>query len=323
MESPGEHLKRERELRGITLRKVFEVTRVPFKFLEAVEADDYDSLPHPTFVKGYLRAYCKFLGIDENDSILRYELFVREKSGMAYDIAPLPEVGDKGVPSLVPLDKKWIIPALVGGGIIILIILVSVIYKQRPAGKIQDKAETKVESTASGVKSPLNAVATPVPLIPDKAVLAQVKIPEKPALIKPPSAAAPRHEQTVAGKQSATAEPSQLRHSLYMKANENVWVKVRIDDAPEPLDVLLRPGEAVTWKAENAFSLIIGNAGGVEVSLDGAPLGILGKSGEVVSLKLPRSGAPPSAVEEKAGDAGIKAPPPAQEAPPVKPQTKP
>jgi len=44
-----------------------EAIRVPIKSLEALEADRYDSLPHPAFVKGYIKACCKELGLDEND----------------------------------------------------------------------------------------------------------------------------------------------------------------------------------------------------------------------------------------------------------------
>ncbi|MBI5903719.1 MAG: helix-turn-helix domain-containing protein, partial [Deltaproteobacteria bacterium] len=51
MEDPGENLKREREQRGVTLQKMHEATKVQMKHLEALEADDYSSLPHPTFVR--------------------------------------------------------------------------------------------------------------------------------------------------------------------------------------------------------------------------------------------------------------------------------
>src|SRR3972149_10588943 len=76
MESPGEHLKREREHRGVSLQKICESTRVPMKYLEAIEADRVEGLPQPAFVKGYIRNYCKVLGLDENDAVLRYEVWL-------------------------------------------------------------------------------------------------------------------------------------------------------------------------------------------------------------------------------------------------------
>lgn len=83
MESPGEHLKREREHRGVSLQKIFESTRVPMKYLEAIEADRVEGLPQPAFVKGYIRNYCKVLGLDENDAVLRYEVWLADRAAEA------------------------------------------------------------------------------------------------------------------------------------------------------------------------------------------------------------------------------------------------
>ena len=83
MESPGEHLKREREHRGVSLLKIFESTRVPMKYLEAIEADSVEGLPHPAFVKGFIRSYCKVLGLDENDAVLRYEVWLADMNAEA------------------------------------------------------------------------------------------------------------------------------------------------------------------------------------------------------------------------------------------------
>ena len=80
MESPGEHLKREREHRGVSLKTIFESTRVPMKYLEAIEADRVEGLPQPAFVKGYIRNYCKVLGLDENDAVLRYEVWLADRA---------------------------------------------------------------------------------------------------------------------------------------------------------------------------------------------------------------------------------------------------
>src|SRR3990170_8389783 len=88
MESPGEYLKREREIRRVSLQKIHEATRVSLKFLESIEADRYEGLPHATFIKGYIRSYCKVLGVDETDAVLRYEIFLRDKAGSAEGVKP-------------------------------------------------------------------------------------------------------------------------------------------------------------------------------------------------------------------------------------------
>jgi cytoskeleton protein RodZ len=72
-ESFGKYLKREREFRNISLREVAKNTRVREHFLKAIEEDQYDLLPVPTYVRGFLFSYAKYLGLDPNDVLLRYE----------------------------------------------------------------------------------------------------------------------------------------------------------------------------------------------------------------------------------------------------------
>jgi hypothetical protein len=60
----GEQLRRERQLREITLREVAEATKVNLRYLEALERNDFDHLPGGVFNKGFVRAYCEFIGLD-------------------------------------------------------------------------------------------------------------------------------------------------------------------------------------------------------------------------------------------------------------------
>jgi cytoskeletal protein RodZ len=64
MASFGESLKRERELREITLRQISEATKINLRYLEALEQNRFDALPGGLFNKGFIRAYAKYIGID-------------------------------------------------------------------------------------------------------------------------------------------------------------------------------------------------------------------------------------------------------------------
>lgn len=72
-ESLGKYLKRERENRKVSLKEVSKQIKVREPFLRAVEEDRRDLLPSVTYVKGFLSAYAKYLGLDSNEVILRYE----------------------------------------------------------------------------------------------------------------------------------------------------------------------------------------------------------------------------------------------------------
>lgn len=62
--SLGQHLRKERELRGIDLEEVSRVTRVRIAYLQYLEEDRLSELPADVYTRGYIRAYAKFLGID-------------------------------------------------------------------------------------------------------------------------------------------------------------------------------------------------------------------------------------------------------------------
>src|SRR3954451_5782752 len=70
----GELLKRERELREVTLNEVTVATRIPPRFLEAFEREDWEKLPGGVFNRGFVRAIARYLGLDEENLLAEYDL---------------------------------------------------------------------------------------------------------------------------------------------------------------------------------------------------------------------------------------------------------
>ncbi|HXX20964.1 MAG TPA: RodZ domain-containing protein [Candidatus Acidoferrum sp.] len=68
----GEHLKREREMRGVSLDEISAATRISTRFLEALESEQWDRLPGGAFNRGFIRSIARFLGIDEDALIAEY-----------------------------------------------------------------------------------------------------------------------------------------------------------------------------------------------------------------------------------------------------------
>ena len=66
MASLGQDLKRERELRGISLKEISGSTKISLRFLQALEDDRLDILPGNFFIKAILRTYAKFIGLEED-----------------------------------------------------------------------------------------------------------------------------------------------------------------------------------------------------------------------------------------------------------------
>jgi cytoskeletal protein RodZ len=72
MASFGESLKRERELREISLRQISEATKINLRYLEALEENRFDALPGGLFNKGFIRAYATYIGIDGEAMVNSY-----------------------------------------------------------------------------------------------------------------------------------------------------------------------------------------------------------------------------------------------------------
>jgi cytoskeleton protein RodZ len=65
----GERLRREREMRGITLEEIAEATKIGSRSLRALETEDFAKLPGGIFNKGFVRSYARYLGIDTEQAV--------------------------------------------------------------------------------------------------------------------------------------------------------------------------------------------------------------------------------------------------------------
>jgi cytoskeletal protein RodZ len=70
----GEHLKREREMRGVSLEEIAAATRISTRFLEAIENERWDQLPGGVFNRGFIRSIARYLGMDEDSLVAEYNL---------------------------------------------------------------------------------------------------------------------------------------------------------------------------------------------------------------------------------------------------------
>ncbi len=78
MESVGELLKHEREAQGKTIEDVARATKLSRLILEALEADHFSVLPASVYVKGHLRTYARFLGMNEDAIVDKYLRFTQQ-----------------------------------------------------------------------------------------------------------------------------------------------------------------------------------------------------------------------------------------------------
>src|SRR5437868_11087981 len=68
----GEERRRAREIRGISLKEIAEATKISKRFLEAIERNDHKTLPAPVFTRGFVREYSRYLGLNSDEIVNRY-----------------------------------------------------------------------------------------------------------------------------------------------------------------------------------------------------------------------------------------------------------
>ncbi len=68
----GDRLRREREMRGVSLEEIAAATKIGTRLLRALEDEQFERLPGGIFNKGFIRAYAKYLGIDEEGAVADY-----------------------------------------------------------------------------------------------------------------------------------------------------------------------------------------------------------------------------------------------------------
>lgn len=260
--SMGAYLRALRESKAGLLEDMSRSTRVGVRHLEALEDERLADLPSPVFVKGFIRAYCSFLGEPPDEALARY----RELSGEHPSLPP-PGASQRTVAarnnSSVVVGLSLLV--ILGSGLAILNLTV----KRAP------------QTSAAAVKAEPQAV---------KAEPQNVEAPAPPAPAAPPAhvAATP---PPPAPLDRPGARGASLPQRLVVKAVEPTWIRVQTDDG-RVAEELLPAGATREWTAERRFVLTVGNAGGVELELNGTLLPPLGARGAVIQrLELPQPAA--------------------------------
>lgn len=273
-ETLGEYLKNQRESKKISLREVAKNTRVREYLLRAIEEDQYHLLPPVTYVKGFLLAYAKYLRLDPNEVLLRYEKVLKgepitptppkpQKPKEKISSPEPPKPKEKIPPSEPPKPKQEILPT----------------QPSKPKQKVL--WNTKQTWVVVGV-----IVASfigfylffPYPSKPPIEPGSEKPVVEgKPPLVPSPPVAV------------ITPVPEEKPISLQLKAVEETWVSLQVDNQSEK-EMTFKAGEGISVQASNWIRILIGNAGGLDLILNGKPLNQFGKSGEVLTLLFTSQG---------------------------------
>ena len=261
-------------MRGITLEEIAESTKIGTRSLRALEEEDFDKLPGGIFNKGFVRAYAKYLGIDEEQAVTDFMAAYGDFQ-LQLPAPPQPqpladEEPEQGSFNLVLVAAGLVLVALVAG-----IWSFNQPIKAAASRAIHRLGKTPAQSAAAPVQPTATASAVvDVPGSSEAAAAVETQIP-------PPTP-------------SATASPAASRSAsvpgefiLEIRAREDSWVSIIADDKLL-MEGVLKGGKTVRAKDKVVFKT--GNASAVEVSFNGELQPPLGAENQVRTVVFTSAG---------------------------------
>jgi cytoskeleton protein RodZ len=285
----GADLRGARERLGWELEDVAAGLRIRYSYLLAIEEGRIDVLPGNAYAVGFLRTYASSLGLDPDEMTRRFRSEARDVNRKPNLEFPAP-VADRGVPAgaVVLLGVLLAIGAYIGwyrmsGERPGTVAVPDVPARLAPLAEAP-KAPPPPPATASADATPRSPEPAPPPLPasvpPTSAAAALPPRPAPPALTagtEPEAAPIPPPPSLAAS--SLVANPDDGR--ILLRAHADSWVQVHDKQGQILLNRVLRPGETWQVPARQPLMLTTGNAGGVDLVVDGVVAPSLGGAGVV------------------------------------------
>jgi cytoskeleton protein RodZ len=283
-------LRQERLRKGLDLTEVASQTRISERFLQALEADDYESLPGNFFARSFVRQYATLLGVwdEELERRLSNTMHVEQKlpssgpasSSNSVDLPPIASMAAQPrSSSITPFSIALFIMVLIGSSALY------VLYQRsrEPAIRTATTGERAVESgeVAGGQPATAPAGEPAKPATADPGATATSATQD--ASATPPPGQTPSGAPTPQPPAAEAPQPTVFgsgNMAVVVTASEQSWVEA-LSDGRRVFAGTLEPGETRTFRSSQRTVLTMGNAGGLNVSWNGQPVGAVGNRGQV------------------------------------------
>ena len=269
----AEELKNLREKKAISLNEIYDKTRIDVKYLGEIENGNFDVLPE-VYMRAFLRKYAVMIDLDEDEILSKYEIAKSDNSEAVSSNSSSKIKLDKEANSKksdtyndfeeennnsveIDLEKNKKNVFLIGSIVLIsaVIVILYLFFFQESAEEII------VEKTIDKIISERNENANE-----------------------------PKLEITDnSSKNEIITAVSHDSLSLKINAIDTSWMRIMIDDKLEN-EFILNSNLSKSLKAKSNFTILIGNAGGVELVLNGNKLPMIGKKGEIKNISVDLNG---------------------------------
>jgi cytoskeleton protein RodZ len=269
----GEHLRREREMRGVSLNEISAATRISIRFLEGLENEAFDRLPGGVFNRGFVRTIARYLGLEEDGLLAEYSMAIGEKNAPPPVLADLPRqptagpfrppVTNRGDAARGDAEPKKQTPWLA-------IALIPIVLGIGIGGWYGWKSYENRRTAWLAAESALPARPTPPPA------------PGSLAANAADSATLSTNPQLVTAGQGL---------NLKIDASKDVSLIITADGL-DAFTGTMATGQSRTVIAKNTLTIEAQDAGAVHLELNGQPLAPLGPAGQPGRLTLDHPATP-------------------------------
>ncbi len=281
MQGIGEILRKTREAKGITLDEVAETTKIRRKYLEAIEQEDFQSLPGEVYAKGFVTAYLKYLDIKERPDVV--ELMQKKPTPQPEASAQVEDEAEKERRTRVsrktsqtvkrrktpaasfeekPLSKKSSMIIILSVVAIILLLALQWFYTKSQQDNLPPENDVQQEEQQNGQQQGENGQPEDGSQTPDDPVARQEPV--------------------------TTVYDGVEMHLEILDLNANTteqcWMQITVDG--QKTELTMSEGQVQDLKATDSIQLNLGNAGVVKVTVNGQDLGTMGKQGQVVKREF-------------------------------------
>ncbi len=279
----GAHLREARERAGITLRDLAAATKISVPALEALERNDIARLPGGIFVRAFVRAHARHVGLDPEDAVRRFvarfpDAAIEDSPARFEGRAEAIDVDDDRRGSRTWRVVWWLLPlALV---VVFFWFGGRLTFWSGPAQPAASPGGAQSEQVPPGPSAPiLTAPAAPPVSEPPQATPI---VPAQGAAV-PAGGAQPDAAAVAAPRADPQAPPAQDgRFRLTLASRGLCWVTIRCDSVIQYTGTM-KAGERTDLDVWGRVSLTVGNAGVIDLAINGQPARSLGSEGEVVT----------------------------------------
>jgi cytoskeletal protein RodZ len=253
----GDEFRAAREARHLSLSDVSEQIHIRSVYLQCIEDEEWSAIAAPVYVRGFIRTYARFLGLDPESAVQRLNVMLGESTTKAHDPALVKPTkrSRAGAARTGRSPSAWLWIAV---GIAVLLVA----FVGYRAYEIQT-ADPEPDPSAVVVASP--SVAPPVELA-------------SPGELESPAPDASAAHAAVVPKATKAAQ------TLVVSVTATSWLLVKVDGA-QMVEGIYPAGTVKRFHGKSA-SIRAGNAGGVDLTVNGKHLGPLGALGSVVDRTI-------------------------------------